>query len=611
MRLAGILLAAFALARAQPACAPTPAYSHCDLRFELDDAEAAAHPNPYATVQIHAEFRSPRHRTLLLPAFWAGARRMIIRFTPVEPGDWIYRVSGNIARFAGQTGAVKATASDSSGFVKAANVHHFSYTENFKPHLWMGDTSYRFAFLEPELFRRIVDARAAQKFNHLRGVIIGRPEDSAKIFPAPDRIDPAHFRALDERILYMNRKGIVADLVLAGDENHLALQFPTWQQRERYIRYVVARYAPLHVTWQGVQEFEEYENGRELMKEIGLLIKKYDPYQHPRSTHTVATSGPLLDDGWMDYIVYQSPEDALGAVEHQLFARPQVNAEFAYEDSGAGKSHPHHVDSDAFRRRLWNASMNGQYVTFGNTGTYGGRNFPVDAKYLDSPGAKQMGHWYDFFSRTRYWDLEPFFDVDGGRALALETIEYIVYVEKPGPVEVLVEKHSYDVAWFNPITGEYVKLKEWKGERFSGEPPTRAHDWVLHLSREGKKEGMLRSYKFESRRILLQEVESNSPKVPFEIESPAGDEISLAKPAEFSARIKRETRATRSMRWLWTVEVAADARGYRVAGAGPKGTLRIPRNLARSLPATMHLRLTGINANGKVYSTDRIFRLTP
>jgi hypothetical protein len=92
--------------------------------------------------------------------------------------------------------------------------------------------------------------------------------------------------------------------------------------------------------------------------------------------------------------------------------------------------------------------MNGQYPQFGNAA------------------------WFDFFSASRHWDLEPYFDVDGGRALALESIEYIVYVEKPsGPVEIAVEKHSYDVAWFNPLNGEFIKQKkDFKGEKFLGEP---------------------------------------------------------------------------------------------------------------------------------------------
>lgn len=605
-------LAAAASLAAQPACPPTPTYAPCELVFELSEQEAAAHPNPYWSVSLEVEFRSPRYRTFRLPAFWDGGRRLVVRFTPIDPGEWVFRVTSNLARLNNQQGRLTATDSGSPGFLQPANVHHWALVDDLKktPHLWMGDTLYSFASIPRPLFDQILEARARQKFNHIRGVILSREGDALAAFPSADQVNPDFFRELDQRVLAMNRKGIIADLVLGWDENQLARLFPARQQRERYIRYVVARYAALHVTWQGVQEFEEYEDGRALLKEIGALLKTLDPYGHPRSTHTVATSAPLFGDGWMNYLVYQSSSNELGAIEHQLYAAPQVNAEFAYEDSGAGRTHPHHVDTDTFRRRLWNAAMNGQYPTFGNTGTYGGRKIPIDPKYLDSPGARQMTAWFDFFSQTRHWELEPYFDVDGGRALALEGVEYIVYVEKPGPVEMLVERHSYQVAWFNPITGEYRKQKkDFKGERFTGEPPDRAHDWVLHLYREGRKKSMLRSYKFDSRPILMQEVEQNPQRIPFEVVEPAQDVLSLAKPAGYAVKVTRDTRATRSMMWLWTAEISADGQGYRVVGAGPKGTLRLPRGMARRLPAVLDVRLYGMNANGKVYSLVRIFKL--
>jgi hypothetical protein len=598
----------------QEPCQPTPTYSPCDVVFELTSQEAASHPNPYLSVELEVEFRSPKHRTLLMPGFWDGGRRFVVRFAPTEAGRWDFRVSSNITRFEGKEASMTATPSESPGFLKAANVHHWAYTEEMKPHLWMGDTLYTFPFLERPVFDKVVDARAAQKFNHVRGVILSRPDAKPEAFSNPDEPNPAFFRELDQRIAYMNGKGIIADLVFAWDKNQLNSVFPNWKQRERYVRYLVARYAPMNITWQGVQEFEEYENGRQLLKEIGTLLKKMDPYRHPRSTHTLATSAPLMGDGWMDYVTYQSSDDQLGSIEHQLYPVPFVNSEFAYEDSGAGKTHPHHVDTDAFRRRLWNSSMDGQYPTFGNTGTYGGVKSPVDPKFADSPGARQMTAWYDFFSGTRHWELEPYFDVDGGRAVALEGVEYIVYIEKPGPVEIVVEKHGYDVAWFNPITGERIREKKgFKGERFTGEPPDKTHDWVLHISREGRKEGMLRSWKFDSREenpITLQEVEQTAAKTPFEIADPAANVFSMASPPKYALKITRETRATRSMMFLWTGEVATDGQGFRILGTGQHGSMKLPHDLARNYPAVMNLRLYGMNALGKVYALDRIYKLT-
>ena len=57
------LLAFVTAAVAGTPCEGTPAYSPCELAFELSPADLAAHPNPYASVTLRIEFRSPRFRT--------------------------------------------------------------------------------------------------------------------------------------------------------------------------------------------------------------------------------------------------------------------------------------------------------------------------------------------------------------------------------------------------------------------------------------------------------------------------------------------------------------------------------------------------------------------
>ena len=111
----------------------------------LSAADLAAHPNPYSDVQLHVEFQSPQFHTYAMPAFWDGGRKMIVRFSPTEAGQWIYRTTSNIPAFDGKEGAFNALPSPSPGFVKVANVHHWA-TDNKKPHLWMGYIADRFAF---------------------------------------------------------------------------------------------------------------------------------------------------------------------------------------------------------------------------------------------------------------------------------------------------------------------------------------------------------------------------------------------------------------------------------------------------------------------------------
>ena len=94
----------------------------------------------------------------------------------------------------------------------------------YQAHLWMGATELRFASEDDAAFRAVADARAAQKFNHLRGFIGGEGADAA--YQGPDAPNLAHFQRLDERIRYLNSKGITADLILAADGAALIKAFP-------------------------------------------------------------------------------------------------------------------------------------------------------------------------------------------------------------------------------------------------------------------------------------------------------------------------------------------------------------------------------------------------
>ena len=82
----------------------------------------------------------------------------------------------------------------------------------------------RFATEDDATFRAVADARAAQKFNHLRGFIGGEGADAA--FQGPDSPNLAQFRRLDERIRYLNGKGITADLILATGRRGADQVFP-------------------------------------------------------------------------------------------------------------------------------------------------------------------------------------------------------------------------------------------------------------------------------------------------------------------------------------------------------------------------------------------------
>ncbi len=579
----------------QNQCDNTPAYAPCEIVFELP-ANPAAHPSPYTDVDLKVEFRSPDMHTLTMPGFWDGGRRMVVRLTPLQAGKWDYMVESNIPEWNDQTGSFMAIAGDKRGFIRPANVHHWEYTEKTEddmdqPHLWMGATDLRMGFEDDAAFKAMADERAAEKFNHLRGLVLGTGAvaNGAAAYQGPDSPNVNYFRRLDARVRYLNEKGIIADLTLAATPGDLVKAFASADQRRRFVRYVVARYAPMNVTWQAVDEWEGMLNARGIVKEIGAALKEMDTYGHPRTSCARVTSTPLLDDGWMDFAAHGNGDDQVAAIEHQLYTVPFVDFDFA----------PGVREADTFRHRLWNAFMDGQYLTAAG---------PEGAPGAD---AKAMTVMYNFLAGTRYWELEPYFDVDGGRAVALDDVEYVVYIEKPGPIELLVKKHGYDVFWLNPGTGESVReKKKFSGDHFTGQPPDNSHDWVLHVVRQSHLEGMNRSYKLESREIGMQVVEANTQKVPFTIDQPKSD-IARSKPAAYAAKMTKETRAARTMMWLWEGEVAADHQGYRILATGQQGTFTVPADIAQNYPAIMHYRLYGMNANGKVYELDGACGIEP
>lgn len=541
MRTLPVLLATLPLWAELPSC-QTPRWTPCDLVFELEDSEDPS------SATLRAEVRSPRRQTLLVRAFASG-RRLILRVAPTEAGAWDYRISSSLARLDGQVGRFTATPSEAPGHVRTANLYHFQ-TANLQPHLWMSAPIENFAAIARPDFDAQVQARAAEKFTHIR-VTVG---------PGADLEEAA------ARIAAINARGLVADVALSGVPAEAA-------PRERYLSEIVARLAAYNITWAGLPDFDTVPNGVALARETGAKLAELDPYRHPITMLAAVTSSPLASARWQSILTYGTADPNVGAVEHQFYQLPAINT------------------ATTTRAALWQATMNGQYPAGGS-------------------GAAHTV-WFDLMSESRYWELEPYFDVQGGRALALPGVEYLVYVEKPGRVELTVEDHGYDVVWVNPATGERVPGNSYKGKRFVGQPPANGHDWVLRVSREGEKRSLLKTYKFESRQPAVQEIETRAAQTPFEIELPNGD-LSLARPPLYALKVTRPSRATGDLLVLWTAEVPALQDGLHVVGTGPAGTLRLPDWYKDArLPGLLSLRVQILNAYGKAYGIDRAYRLGP
>jgi len=560
-----------------PACTDAArTFYPCEFSFNFDGTSPA-----FRDEILTMEFRSPSAITYRLRAFRAAKNLLKVRFSPTETGTWTYRVSSTLRQLDGKESTFNAAQSNSPGFVGVANLRHWR-TTNKQPHLWLSAEAP--PLLATSQTDSWLDARKHDGFTHIRSALLAG-DAKMKLLDAAGEPDFAYFDAIDTSVLAAADRGFVLDLVLADSAALKAGVFDDATNRELLVRYLVARYGGMNVTWQGVEKFESRPGTRELLKDIGALLDKYDAYRHPRSTDAQVSSSPLLPDRWMNYLMEASSYPELGAVEHQFTTMPEIHVITA--------SQP-----DAFRRELWNCTTNGEYPSV----SY--------ASLRDEANIKAVQIWARVLADTRHWELEPYFDVSGARAVGLEDVEFLAYAQTGGIVELSLTKHKYNPLWVNPITGEELPLKDYKGETFSQQTPDNTHDWILQVPREGHKESMLRSYRFESVDPPIQEIETDVSKIPFQLVDPPGDEISVRVPPPFKTKLVRNNRSTRFMQYIWWGEVVAGGEGVRLLGVGSSGTLQIPPELLTRPDAPLNLRVQALNANGKAYEIDKVYRLT-
>src|SRR5581483_839815 len=275
-----------------------------------------------------------------------------------------------------------------------------------------------------------------------------------------------------------------------------------------------------------------------------------------------------------------------GAVEHQFTEQPEIHVINA-------------TDPDTFRHQLWSCTTNGEYPSV----SY--------ASLQNEANLRAIRTWVKVVSDTRHWEFEPYFDVDGARAVGLAEIGYIAYAQNPGIVEINFDRHKYSPIWINPSTGEEIPQKDWRGEVFSRPTPDNSHDWILDIEREGHKESMLRSVRFESIDPPVQEVETDPSKIPFDVVDPAGETISTKQAIPFKIKLTRANRASRTMQYIWWGEIVAGGAGARLLGVGSNGNFTFPSELANGAGQTLSLRIQAINANGKAYEIDKVYQLNP
>ncbi|MGH8246685.1 MAG: DUF4038 domain-containing protein [Gammaproteobacteria bacterium] len=207
-----------------------------------------------------------------------------------------------------------------------------------------------------------------------------RWRDSAFDDDAFTRMRLPHFRVADDRLRWLldEYPDLYVQFILFprgsrhGQDEQMWTKF-TPEQKERVMRYVLARYAAYpQLFWLVANDAHygpKHPNNNAFAREVGEYFRRHDPWRHPMSTgHARKVEYFFGGEDWSSYIHLEDNFD-LGATQYAKYhphAKPVFLGEDRYEQDHPEDRDP--MDMRYFQRRLfWS------WLLAGGSANYGGR----------------------------------------------------------------------------------------------------------------------------------------------------------------------------------------------------------------------------------------------
>jgi hypothetical protein len=411
-----------------------------------------------------------------------------------------------------RSGTVTVRPAPARGFIRRdpANPQSFRY-DNGERFFMLGQTAYELVthvraagVAAPGWKAAIAHARAhgmtkLRLLVHPWGGNTGVPDSFPFVANDHDTLALAHWQTLDAIVQELQQQGMAADLILFTDTGDQPSAYGAPAQDERYVRYILARYAAYpHVIWCLTNEWNYTGKGPDYWNRIGTIVCTDDPYairdgaERARSIH--ARTDPafrFFGQAWPSYAIVQygvrNKTFAFGdqwgnasIVRNAGQGLPVANDEYGYIGEPG-------LDRVQHRRALWGIGMGGGFASAGDART-GGDGLPAyrSGAWQDAPEYADLQRYTAFWTTQgiHYWELssQNAIVTSGTRVYALGKPggTYVIYAAAGGAVTVsLPPGPPYTVTRFNPRDGTSVNLG------VAGGPTTwtlpAPDDWVLVL----------------------------------------------------------------------------------------------------------------------------------
>ncbi|MGC4031279.1 MAG: DUF5605 domain-containing protein [Tepidisphaeraceae bacterium] len=342
--------------------------------------------NPFVDVTFTAQFING-DRCLRVTGFYDGDGVYRLRFMPPTVGEWSFVTQSNAPELNGRTGRLLATPARSPknhGIVQVANQFHFAYADG-TPHKSFGTTAYSFAHQGETLENQTLETLAKSPFNKVRMCVFPKryayTASEPEFYPfegtAPNdwdftRFNPAFFAHLESILLKMRDLDIQADLILLHpyDRGHWGFDRMPADADDRYLRYVVARFAAFRNVWWSLANEHDFmkEKQPDDWHRFGPIVAEADPYGHLLSVH----NGFVIFDHWKPWVTHISMQNGSAVADfgragiyRDVWRKPVVFDECKYE--GNIEQRWGNLSAEEMVHRFWQGVIAGTYVGHGET----------------------------------------------------------------------------------------------------------------------------------------------------------------------------------------------------------------------------------------------------
>jgi hypothetical protein len=343
--------------------------------------------NPFIEIEFSAVFQNG-DQTFEPEGFYDGNGIFKIRFMPNQEGVWTYKTKSNRGELDSKEGQFVCTAASSGnhGPVRVRNQYHFAY-EDGTPFFLFGTTLYEWPFQSKELKEQTLETLKNSPFNKARFLIIPpwkehyvTGPDKLESFPFPgnskenwdfSRFNPEYFRQLEWCVSQFRDLGVEADLIIFRpyDDGKWGFDRMDAATNERYLRYVIARFAAYRNVWWSLANensfIESLTDGD--WDHLFQVVKDCDPYGHLRSIHNADRIYDYTKP-WVTHVSlqYYMAVRCLGVspMLRDIYKKPIVHDEINYE--GNIDKRWGNISGQEMVFRFWSAYIGGAYATHGD-----------------------------------------------------------------------------------------------------------------------------------------------------------------------------------------------------------------------------------------------------